>query len=142
MYKGSYYDRDLQQKSEATVRYTDYGLEITSHGTIVKVSFQSLYTAYLKGKHTLILKIGSEFPFSVLEVTDPQFVDTFYRRYPHVNVQKDNQRKGYLLLLSSILVCLGILVAFFALGIPRIGEYLATKIPKEVEVKIGEQYYT
>jgi beta-barrel assembly-enhancing protease len=141
MYKGTFYDKNIRQKFSINVRFTDYGFEIFSPEFITKVNSSDVYVFDEKDKNTVVVKIGNDFPFSVLEVSDAGFKETLYRKYPQVQVKKNHESKGYMVLLTSVLVGLLVLVIGIIYAMPSIGEFVATFVPKEAEIKIGQNYY-
>lgn len=141
MYKGTFYDRNLKQKLEVHIRITDYGFEVFNTGYIRKINSTDLYAIDQKDKQSLILKIGQEFPFSVLEVSDSQFVETIARTYKHIKIKKDHEAKGYLVLFVSLILGLSLLIAGVVYALPLIGEQVALQLPKEAEIKMGKASY-
>lgn len=141
MYKGTFYDRNIKQKLEVNIRITDYGFEILNSGYITKINKADLYAIDQKDKHTLILKIGQDFPFSILEVSDPQFYEAIIRSYNHIKIKKDQAAKAYWFLFISLVLGLALLIVGAIYALPLIGEQIALQLPKQAEIKMGQASY-
>ena len=85
------------------------------------------------------------YPFQVLEVAEKKFLSSFKFVYPHFSFAKKHLftflSKAWVVLLGIVFFCLVAGLFVFKVVLPGIAEYTATKIPKSVEISIGEAAY-
>ena len=137
----TYYDKYLQKKFSVDLQINDINIEVYSSDFKTVISIQEIYSLETRDDHTLIIRIGKEFPFSVLEIADPLLISKIKSKCSHLNIRTSNENKAYKTILLSWLVGFVALGCLLYFGLPWLGEKVALLLPKKTEIEMGEQYY-
>lgn len=141
MYKAQFYHNQLKAKYQVEVRFTLNGLEITCTEFVQQYSLIDVYSIDEKDQGVVLVKLGHDFPFSVLEIANMQFKEALLRKCPQVRHHKNIESKGYVFIFSTLLVGMFLLLGLVAWSLPWLGEQAAMLMPTTAEVKMGDALY-
>lgn len=141
MNKSTFYDKYVQQKFEVDLSVSATNIKIYTSSFQTEILLSDVYSLEIKEDKTLVVRIGKDFPFSILEVKDLHTQEQILKHIPHLKPQKSMENKGYALILASWAVVLLLLVGGAYLALPWIGEKVATLMPKKTEIELGNKYF-
>jgi predicted Zn-dependent protease len=149
MFTGTYYNGITSKGYAVHITFTQTGIKLEYEGehddvaTIIWNPDQIHKGNYIKS-HKITLKYG-ESPIQLLDIDDPTFYPALTAAYPD---RKFNARDfeflrskgiGGVALMGLGFLVLMVLVYFYVL--PPVAEFAASKMPMDMEVKLGDQMY-
>lgn len=145
-YSAIYYDGKTSQPYDAQISITENSLTINyGNGQVAWAIHQIDYSSFT-GKGKTMLKYG-EFPHQFLEfpIGSPLFnaLENYLpkRKQGFWAFSNELANDGFRGVLISSVIFIAIVAGFYFFGLPKIAEYVATKIPIETEIEMGKEFY-
>ncbi len=145
-YSAIYYDGKTSQPYDAQISITENSLTVNyGNGQMVWAIHQIDYSSFT-GKGKTMLKYG-EFPHQFLEfsIGSPLFniLENYLpkRREGFWAFSNELANDGFRGVLISLAIFVAVVAGFYFLALPKIAEYVATKIPVETEIELGKKIY-
>lgn len=106
-----------------------------------KIIFQESYF----NRHNTVLKYGSKFPYTSLELNSEVFQETLMQYNPHLKIQNTDikffQKLSTQSIIGIVAACVALILASYFIFIPAAAEFIATKVPPSYETELGNNLY-
>ena len=149
MYTGNYYDGKTSKAQIASIDLTKEGIYISFvdedlNKEIVVWDVEKIENGHFAKNERITLKYGDS-THQYLEVSDINFYNALISTYPHRRFNDSGfeflRRSGVKGILAVGIGLIFLIIVSYFMILPPLAEYLAGKMPVNMEVKLGDQMY-
>jgi predicted Zn-dependent protease len=147
-FTGTFYNGQFSAGYNSEITLTPEGIKINysnqGNNEFITWNIEKINRIDIYSKEKLIITCNS-IPLQSLDISSESLIDSLKQFYPKktffIKNHYKQSKKRLAIIVSSVVFFVGLLVLLYFYAIPILAESFASKIPFEVEKKIGSQIY-